>query len=58
MSLEVYLFCLKDDERVKRQNKKFDKCLSVEFLNEKYDGKCLPNELKYRSAEADYIKKM
>lgn len=53
----MYLFCLADDERVKRQDKKFDKCLSIEFLNEKYDGKCLPNALKCQSHETDYIKK-
>ena len=57
VSLNVYLFCLKDDEMVKRQDKKFDKCLSIEFLSEKYDGKCLPNALKCQSFETDCIKK-
>ena len=57
VNIDVYLFCQKDDERVKRQDKKFDKCLSVEFLDEKYNGKCLPNALKCQSHEADCIKK-
>lgn len=51
------MFCLEDDAHTKKQNKKFDKCLSIEFLNEKYDGKCLPNALKCQSHETDYIKK-
>lgn len=57
VNIDVYLFCQKDDERVKRQDKKFDKCLSLEFLDEKYNGKCLPNALKCQSHEADCIKK-
>ena len=57
VNIDVYLFCQKDDERVKRQNKKFDKCLSVESLTEKYDGKCLPNALKCQSHEADCTEK-
>ena len=57
VSLDIYLFCLKDDEMAKRQDKKFDKCLSIEFLSEKYDGKYLPNALKCQSFEAEYIKK-
>ena len=57
VNIDVYLFCQKDDERVKRHDKKFDKCLSLEFLDEKYNGKCLPNALKCQSHEADCIKK-
>ena len=57
VNIDVYLFCQKDDERIKRQDKKFDKCLSIEFLNEKYGGKCLPNELKCQSFEANCTKK-
>lgn len=53
----MYLFCLADDERIKRQDKKFDKCLSIEFLNEKYDGKCLPNALKCQSFEVNCTEK-
>lgn len=52
VNVDVYLFCQKDDERVKRQDKKFDRCLSVESLTEKYDGKCLPDALKCQSHEA------
>ena len=51
----MYLFCLADDERVKRQNKKFDKLLSVENLYEKYGNICLPDALKCRSFESDCI---
>ena len=57
VNIDVYLFCQKDDERVKRQNKKFDRCLSVEFLSDKYGGKCLPNALKCQSHEADCTEK-
>ena len=57
VNIDVYLFCQKDDERVKRQNKKFDRCLSVEFLSDKYGGKFLPNALKCQSHEADCTEK-
>lgn len=51
------MFCLEDDAHTKKQNKKFDKCLSIEFLNEKYDGKCLPNALKCQSFEVNCTEK-
>lgn len=57
VNIDVYLFFQKENERVKRQNKKIDKYLSFEFLNDKYDGKFLPDALKYQSHEADCTKK-
>lgn len=53
----MYLFCLADDERVKRQNKKFRRCLSVEVLSENYEKNCLPDALKCRSFETDCTEK-